>query len=118
MATTPQITDLTNGLKHLTQSMQSSGAKELKTSSATHQSYIAVVQTFQQTLQHQLPNIVALAAYGNPGTIPSATATKQNLSNATQAAHDTLHHFTNTYLEAFMTTVNAAFGQFEASDGA
>lgn len=120
MATEPSITNLTNQLKgmenKLAQSAKSGGGKELKTSAVTHQKYVAALQNFQETLSHQLPNIAALAAYGNPGSLPSATQTKTNLTADAHLAYDTLHNYVNNYLEQVVTTVNAAFGQFESAD--
>jgi hypothetical protein len=117
MADQLSISDLTNQLKQLTQSLQSGGGgKDFQMSEAAHQKYIQVIKEYRKKLHRLRVQAAALTSYGPVGSFNSAVQTKTQLAtDTTPAAVASLDQHI-AYLEQFEDTVNAAFKKMQAED--
>jgi hypothetical protein len=113
------ISDLTNELTQLTQSLESGGGgKNLTMSEAAHQQYIKLITEFRETLATQRNVAASLTDYGNVGSFNSALETKEYLAaTVTSDAVAALDQY-NAYLDQFQNAVNAAFRKIQAEDQA
>lgn len=100
------VSSLTSALKGL----QNSGPVDLKLSSETEQAYLNIVSTFRNALNDQLKTITGMSSLGSPGTLPSATQTKNNLEldiSGLSGIEQSINQYLS-YLDQFSATVKAA----------
>lgn len=100
------ISDLTSQLKQL----QDNGPVDLKLSPETEAAYLGILANFRNALQNELNNMVNMGSLGNPGSLPSAMQTKQNLDldvNGLTGIVQAMTQYLN-YLDEFETTVSKA----------
>jgi hypothetical protein len=119
MTNQPSISDLTNQLKQLTQSLESGGGgKDFSMSEAAHKKYMTQIQEYRKTLTMLHQQAARLTSYGLVGSFPSALQTKTQLADdVTPAAVTSLNQYI-AYLEQFENAVNAAFNKMQAEDEA
>jgi hypothetical protein len=115
----PSITDLTNQMKQLAQSLaHGGGGKDLRMTPQAHQQYIKLITEFQQTLATQRNVAALLTDYGDVGNFISAVSTKDQLASiTTQNAVTALDQYI-ALLDQFQNTVDAAFKKVQAQDNA
>jgi hypothetical protein len=112
------ISDLTNQMKQLAQSLAGGGGGNLTMSPQAHQQYINLITEFRETLATQRNVAALLTDYGNVGSFTSALETKDYL--ATTVTSDAVAGLDQyiAYLEQFQITVDAAFKKIQAADQA
>ncbi|MCV7029326.1 hypothetical protein [Mycobacterium sherrisii] len=100
------ISDLTSQLKQL----QDNGPVDLKLSPETEAAYLGILANFRNALQNELNNMVNMGSLGNPGSLPSAMQTKQNLDLDVSGLTGIVQAMTQylNYLDEFETTVSKA----------
>lgn len=100
------ISDLTSQLKQL----QDNGPGDLKLSPETEAAYLGILANFRNALQNELNNMVNMGSLGNPGSLPSAMQTKQNLDLDVSGLTGIVQAMTQylNYLDEFETTVSKA----------
>jgi hypothetical protein len=115
----PSISDLTNELKQLTQSLESGGGgKDFQMSEAAHQKYMTHIKDYREKLTALRHQAAGLTSYGPVGSFLSAVDTKSQLAgDVTPSAVASLDLYTS-YLEQFENAVNAAFNRMQAEDEA
>jgi hypothetical protein len=119
MADQPSISDLTNELKQLTQSLQSGGGgKDFRMSEGAHQKYLKHIEDYRTTLHGLRQQAAALTSYGPVGSFPSAVGTRTQLADDTTPAGVASLDLYIAYLEQFENAVNAAFNRMQAEDQA
>jgi hypothetical protein len=90
--------------------LQQSGPADLKLSTSTRDAYLHIVSTFQTALKEQLKTINGLSSLGSPGTLPSASQTKNNLEldiSGLDGIEQSINQYLS-YLDQFSATVKAA----------
>jgi hypothetical protein len=100
------IASLNSGLKEI----QKSGPADLKLSSETQKAYLQIITTFHDALNTQLTTIKNLGSLGSPGSLLSATETKNNLEldiTGLNGIQQSINQYLS-YLEQFSSTVKAA----------
>ena len=119
MGNPPSITDLTNQMKQLAQSLaHGGGGKDLRMTPQAHQQYVNLITEFQQTLATQRNVAASLTDYGDVGNFISAVSTKDQLASiTTQNAVTALDQYI-ALLDQFQNTVDAAFKKVQAQDNA
>lgn len=105
------IRDVTNRLNQL----KTNPATDFRFEPEEAQRYSQEIQKLLDELNAAHAQIDNLSHYGNVGTLPSAVATKQNLTDDVTKIRQLLDQHI-AYLEAFQGAVEAAGGRLQAAD--